>query len=124
MNYENSYREQAAMKQGYEAQQQIRDPYAGQIKGNPIDRSQSPQLMQVLAVHEKVLLNLRDALGQLGERLAPLTPQTLGAEAEAETAVTLQQRPKSEVVCQIENMTQMVLNMERRVRQQLEVMDI
>jgi hypothetical protein len=123
MNYTSTYREQAAMKQGYESQDQLRDPYAGQIKGNPIDRSQSPQLMQTLAVHEKVLLNLRDALGQLGERLAPLTSQTLGAEAEGMTA-GIQQRPKSEVVCQIENMTQMVHNMERRVRQQLEVIDI
>ena len=99
------------------------NPYVDKIKNNSIDRGQSSQLMQALAVHEKVILNLRDSLGQLGERLAPLTPQTLGAEAEG-TAAGIQSRPKSEIVCKIENLTQLVHTMECRVRMQLEVMDL
>ena len=97
---------------------------AKQQYGDPIDRGQSPQLMQALAVHEKMLSVLRDSLGMLGERLNPITPQRLVAEAECGTSAGVSTRPKSEVVVRLEQLSAMVADMDRRVRSQMEVMDL
>lgn len=88
-----------------------------------IDREQSPRLMLKLATLEKSVHQLRDSLGQLGEKLIPITlpSQPLPAQETMRGGATISSSP---VVAQIENIESLIWDLNARVRHQIEEMDL
>lgn len=90
--------------------------------GAGIDREQSPRLMMKLASLERTVHGLREAMGQLGEKLQPITRPVPAMPASERGIAT--QNQQSPVVEQIECIQNMLLDLTARVRNQIEEMDL
>ena len=88
-----------------------------------IDSKQSPQLQQQIAVLEKAIYALRDSMGQLGERLLPVS-YAVPSIPEAQLCGSPDQAPTSPIVDHLKSLQQVLWDMNKRVQCQLENMDL
>lgn len=96
--------------------------YGEALKGNPIDSKQSPALFQYIATLEKSVHQLRDSLGQLGERLLPVSYPTPVQEGLG--TGQLRTKVASPIADRLYELESLINDMNRRVQQQLESMDL
>ena len=92
------------------------------VIGAAMDKIQAPRLMLKLASLEKTVHGLREAMGQLGDKLQPIT-RPMHAVPAPERGISTA-NPQSPVVEQIESIQNMLLDLTTRVRTQIEEMDL
>lgn len=111
----------------YAAEKQRADKYMGAdvygqtINGASLGPKQSPALFQHIASLERAIHNLRDSLGQLGERLLPVSYPTPVPEGLA-TGQGL--KVGSPIAGRLNELEATIQDMNRRVQTQLESMDL
>lgn len=96
--------------------------YGEALNSNPIDSKQSPALFQYIATLEKSIHQLRDSLGQLGERLLPVSYATPVQEGLG--TGQLRTKVASPIADRLYELESLINDMNRRVQQQLESMDL